>query len=82
MATQPYIPDDRFEDVVPSRPGLLTAKDLAKMLAVSDKTVYSFVAKGRIPYLKIGSSVRFQPAAIRTWLKEREFLPSPNHRRN
>ena len=73
MATQPYIPGDRFEDVVPNRPGLITVRQLSEMLNVSQKTLYSAVAKGRIPYLKIGSSVRFRPSAIREWLKNREY---------
>ena len=75
MATQPYIPGDRFEDVVPSRPGLLTAKDLAKMLAVSEKAIYKWVSRGELPYVKISNSLRFRPAAIREWLRNREYLP-------
>ena len=75
MATQPYIPGDRFEDVVPNRPGLLTVKELAQALSMSEPALYKFVSDGTIPYLKIGSSVRFRPAAIREWLKNREYLP-------
>jgi excisionase family DNA binding protein len=75
VATQPNILGDRFEDVVPNRPGLLRVKDVARMLAVSEKTVYAWVAGGEMPYLKIGAAVRFRPAAIREWLWEKEFLP-------
>ena len=75
MATQPYIPGDRFEDVVPSRPGLLTVKELAQVLSMSEPALYKFVSDGTIPYLKIGSSVRFRPAAIREWLRRKEFRP-------
>ena len=75
MATQPYIPGDRFEDVVPNRPGLLTVKELAQALSMSEPALYKFVSDGTIPYLKIGSSLRFRPAAIRKWLIDREYLP-------
>ena len=75
MATQPYILGDRFEDVVPSRPGLLTVTELAQALSMSEPAHYNFVSDGTIPYLKIGSSVRFRPAAIREWLRDREYLP-------
>ena len=73
MATQPYIPGDRFEDVVPNRPGLLTVKDVARMLAVSEKTIYKWVSNGLgPPHIKLGSALRFRAAALRGWLKNRE----------
>ena len=63
---------DRIED----RKGLLTVKQLADKLAVSDKTIYAWVAGGQIPYVKMGSAVRFRPAAVREWLREKEFAPA------
>ena len=82
MATQPYIPGDRFEDVFPNRPGLLTAKDVARMLAVSEKTVYSWVNKGAIPYCKLGSCVRFSSAALKDWVRHRTFIPKELQQRS
>ena len=73
MATLPYIPGDRFEDVVPNRQGLLTVKELAKAFSMSQPGLYRLVSNGTIPYLKIGSSVRFRPSAIREWLKNKEY---------
>ena len=75
MATQPYIPGDRFEDVVPSRVGLASVRDVSDWLGVSPKTIYAWVASGKLPYVKLGSSVKFRPSAIREWLKNREYLP-------
>ncbi len=49
----------------------LTAKELAKLLAVSPKTLYSYVSRNLIPYYKIESSVRFRGRDIAEWLRQR-----------
>jgi excisionase family DNA binding protein len=49
---------------------LLTVKDLARILSISEKTIYSYVARDMIPYLKIQSSVRFRPKHVVQWLKD------------
>lgn len=48
---------------------LLTAKELAALLAVSPKTVYSYVTRNIIPHYKIVSSVRFRARDIAEWLR-------------
>ena len=50
---------------------LLTAKELATLLAVSPKTIYSYVSRNLIPYYKIESSVRFRGKDIADWLRRR-----------
>ena len=75
MATTPDILGSRLEDIIPNGRGLLTVKTLARILAVSEKTVYAWVAEGAVPYIKLGAAVRFRPAAIREWLGRREFRP-------
>jgi excisionase family DNA binding protein len=52
---------------------LLTVKELARILAISEKTIYSYVARNMIPYLKIQSSVRFRPKHIARWLTRQDF---------
>ena len=47
---------------------LLTVKELARILAISEKTIYGYVSRNMIPYLKIQSSVRFRPKHIAQWL--------------
>ena len=49
---------------------LLTAKELAGMLAISPKTVYSYVERNMIPYYRIEANVRFRPGDIATWLRD------------
>jgi excisionase family DNA binding protein len=60
--------DQDFLDSLSSLGSLLTVKELAKILAISEKTIYSYVARDMIPYLKIQSSVRFRPKHIAQWL--------------
>ena len=55
---------------------LLTVKELAEILAISEKTIYSYVSRNMIPYYKIESSVRFRPKDIASWLSRRAFCVS------
>jgi excisionase family DNA binding protein len=48
---------------------LLTAKELAGMLAISPKTIYSYVERNMIPYYRIEANVRFRASDIARWLR-------------
>lgn len=50
---------------------LLTAKELADILAISPKTLYSYVTRGMIPFFKIESNVRFRARDIADRLRKR-----------
>lgn len=50
--------------------GLLTASELVSRLGISRTTIYQMVTDGRIPYLRIGIMVRFDPHAIAEWLRQ------------
>lgn len=43
---------------------------LAEYLNVSTSWVYQATAAGRIPCIRIGASVRFNPVEIRRWILE------------
>jgi len=47
---------------------LLTAKDLASMLAISPKTIYSYVERNMIPHYRIEANIRFRASDIAKWL--------------
>ena len=53
---------------------LLTKKELAKLLKVSENTVSYWVHKKQIPFLKLGkgknATVRFDYKEIEAWLKK------------
>jgi excisionase family DNA binding protein len=39
-----------------------------------NSSIYDMVAAGRIPYLRFGSSIRFDPIAVAAWLREHTVL--------
>jgi excisionase family DNA binding protein len=45
-----------------------TVKTLAEKLAINPMTIYRMVDQGRLPAVKIGRSIRFDPAAIDAFL--------------
>ena len=56
-------------------PEFLTAKELEAMLKINVKTIYSYVRRGLIPYVKIQSNVRFPRQAILRWIGEQSYRP-------
>jgi excisionase family DNA binding protein len=51
---------------------LLDVSQLSEMLNVKKKTIYDWVHKNKIPYLKLGNLVRFNPNDIDQWLKSKK----------
>jgi excisionase family DNA binding protein len=56
---------DQFERME----GALTAEQLAKLLNISEITVYKQAKAGRIPSFRIGTCVRFDPKAVAEWVR-------------
>jgi predicted DNA-binding transcriptional regulator AlpA len=54
---------------------LMTAKEVEELLRIDVKTVYSYVKRGLLPYVKIQSNVRFLRPAILQWMEERQYKP-------
>jgi excisionase family DNA binding protein len=63
--------------VHPVRPPLLTAKQVAGLLGVSDVTVRTRARSGDLPSLRVRHHVRFDQAELFTWLASRHagWLP-------
>lgn len=62
-----------LEETLDSCSHLLTVRELASLLSIAEKTIYGYVSRGLIPYVKIQSNIRFRPRAIVRWLAQREF---------
>ncbi len=56
-------------------PELLTAKELEALLKIDVKTIYSYVQRGLIPYVKIQSNVRFVKEQILEWIEQQNYRP-------
>jgi len=48
---------------------VLTLKDVAEYLKVTERTIYRMVADRKIPAFKVGGSWRFRLAEIDEWIK-------------
>jgi len=62
---------DTLADQIAAFEGALTAGQLAKFLSISAISLYKMAKSGRIPSLRIGASVRFCPATVSRWLRQR-----------
>jgi len=59
-------------------PHLLTIEQLADHLRVTQRHIRRLVAERRIPFLKIGRFVRFDPTDVARWLdRTRRQTPAP-----
>ena len=50
----------------------LTKADLADRLAVSERTVTNWIARGWLKAYRLGTSVRIDPDDVKTFLEERK----------
>ena len=64
---------------------MFTAQELQLLLKISVKTIYGYVQRGLIPYVRIQSNVRFPKRQILAWIERQTYkprLPNENgHRR-
>lgn len=47
---------------------ILTIKEVAEYLKVTDRTIYRLANKGEIPAFKVGNTWRFERARIAEWM--------------
>ncbi|MGE4104960.1 MAG: helix-turn-helix domain-containing protein [Pirellulales bacterium] len=55
--------------MVDSIEALLTVRDAAKALNLCERKIWSLVAGGELPTVRIGRAVRFDPADLRQWIE-------------
>lgn len=53
-----------------TRPSLLTIGDVAMRLNVQERHIRRLVAERRIPYVKWGHLIRFDPEEIERWMDD------------
>ena len=64
---------DELGYVIPVDPeSLLSYRQAAKLLAVSERSLWSMVHRGDLPVVRLGRSVRIRRATLVDWLRARE----------
>ncbi len=56
-------------------PVLLDVEEVATHLNITVRHLRRLVFERRIPYLKVGNLLRYDPDELAEWLKEREVVP-------
>lgn len=62
-------------ETIPAHEGLLTIREAAQYLAVSVSTLYGWVWQRRIPFVKIGRALRFDPHDLAAFIEANKQLP-------
>ena len=55
---------------------LFTVKELSDIINVRESTIYAWVSQERIPHIKLGKKVLFDPSEIEKWVKEHRRSPA------
>lgn len=55
----------------------LSVRDAARLLGVSEKTVYRWARKGEVPFLRVNEQYRFSRAELLEWVTARRVRVSP-----
>jgi excisionase family DNA binding protein len=51
---------------------IMTVRDVAEYLKLTEKTTYRLVSEGELPGFKVGGSWRFRRSEIEKWIKKQE----------
>ncbi len=60
--------------------GLLTIQQAAKYTGLSTHTLYKMVSQRRVPFVKLGGALRFDPNKLDQWIKQNTVMPMPEKR--
>jgi excisionase family DNA binding protein len=55
---------------------LIGPEEASKALGIELATVYTWVTRRKIPFIKVGGALRFRPSALQEWLRQREYSPT------
>jgi excisionase family DNA binding protein len=61
----------KLPDSLEKRTTALTVSDVAEILHVSARQVYSLAASNKIPHMRVRGSIRFDPSEFAAWLRQK-----------
>lgn len=65
------------QPIVPT--ALLTARQVAQALSISERKLWSLTASGHLPAIRLGRSVRYAPSDVAALVdRQRACLPTPS----
>lgn len=70
-----------IDEAQAGEPEVLSFKEAARFLRVSERTLRRLVSEKKVPYARIGGLLRFRRAALMSWLEQEEqrILASRDH---
>ena len=51
---------------------IMTIREVAEFLRLTEKTAYRFALEGKIPGFKVGGAWRFRKSKIEQWIQQQE----------
>jgi excisionase family DNA binding protein len=54
---------------------ILTLPEVAQLLKVAEKTLYTMAQKGQLPAFKVGGQWRFKRVDIDRWIEQQKMTP-------
>src|SRR5207253_6005414 len=57
-------------DSLEKRTTALTVSEVAKVLHISVRQINSLVASNKMPHIRVGGSIRFDPSGFAAWLRQ------------
>ena len=61
-------------------PRLLKIKEVSERTGLSVHTLYKMVSQHRVPYVKLGGALLFNPDELDKWIKDSSVMPMPERR--
>ena len=56
-------------DELAARKQMMTVQDVVELLGVHQQTIYEWVWTGKIPSIRIGARIKFDPRALASWMR-------------
>ncbi|MGH2481546.1 MAG: helix-turn-helix domain-containing protein, partial [Ktedonobacteraceae bacterium] len=66
--------EDSFLPTLPL-PGYITVKEAAKMLGLAEKTIYGYVDEGKLPAIRVASSILVEEEAAQNYKRQSAGRP-------
>jgi excisionase family DNA binding protein len=63
-----------------SRNRLIDIQQAAHITGISTTTLYKWVGQRKVPHIKLGRLVKFDPGKLDEWIKQQTVMPMPERR--